>query len=72
MEATIQVDSPPPLCPPLVLLHPAAPQTDPRQDVPLPLCPHQAVADPLDHRDPVEGQLLVDTKAGGKKLKGII
>lgn len=72
MEVTFQGDSPPLHCPPLVLQHPAAPQTDPQQDVSLPLCPHQAAADPLDHRDLAEVQLLDDTKAGEKELEGMI
>lgn len=72
VEVTFQGDSPPPLGPPLVLPHPAAPRTDPRQDASLPLCPHRAAADPLDHRDPAEVQLLHDTEAVEKELAGMI
>lgn len=72
VEVTFQGDSPPLLYPPLVLPHPAAPRTDPQQDASLPLCPHWAAADPLDHRDPAEVQLLNDTKAAEKELEGMI
>lgn len=62
MEETFRVESPPPLCPPSALPCPAAPQIDPQQGAPLPLCPHRAAMGPLDRRDRAEVQLLEDMK----------
>lgn len=63
MEETFLGEPPPLLCVLFALPRPAAPQANPQEDAPLPLCSPRAVVHPLGH-SLAGGKLLEDIKKG--------